>query len=60
MNKTKSKYLIKCEIPGCKNVATTLYCAGTEGLERGIAICNHCIKELAQSNKTKKQISEGV
>ena len=58
MNCTKSKYLIKCEIPGCKNVATMLYCAGIENGAKGIAICNYCIKGLSQLNKTKKQTSE--
>ncbi len=57
---TKAKYLIKCEIPGCKNAATHMYHQGTDSGCRGIAICSHCVKDLAQTTKTKKQESEVV
>ncbi len=58
MNCTRSKYLIKCEVPGCTSVATALYSAGVEKGPKGIGICNNCIKALSKYIVTKKTNSE--
>ncbi|MBE5734871.1 MAG: hypothetical protein E7361_00235 [Clostridiales bacterium] len=58
MNCTKSSYLVKCEVPGCSSVATSLYSAGVENGAKGIAICNNCIKAMAKMFAPKKNIRE--
>ncbi len=57
MRVVKSKYLIKCDIPGCNNIATNLYSCGRDVSSSGIAICSKCIKALTV-NSIKKKVEE--
>ena len=54
MQKINAKYLIKCDIPGCKNIAKNMFCQG-DGIQTfGTAICEKCIKELNYKPKSRK------
>ena len=51
MKVIKAKYLIKCDIPGCKNISKNMYRQGEELRTIGLAVCDKCIKEMASKIK---------
>ncbi|MBQ4557783.1 MAG: hypothetical protein IJA61_00195 [Clostridia bacterium] len=48
--KIKSRYLIKCEIPGCANIALNMFSTNKID-ENGFAICEKCIKGIIEKYK---------
>ena len=54
MQKISAKYLIKCDIPGCNNIARHMFSQGDGKQALGLAICEKCIKELNYKPKTRK------
>lgn len=54
MQKISAKYLIKCDIPGCKNIARNMYYQGEGKQALGLAVCEKCIKELNYKPKSRK------
>ena len=53
----KAKYLIKCDIPGCGNVAKNLYSQGETASVNCIAICEKCAREILLKNKQIRSIN---
>ena len=47
----KAKYLIKCDIPGCRNMSKNMYSQSEELKTTGVAICDKCIKEMSSKIK---------
>ena len=52
----KARYLIKCEMPGCKNISKYMYSAIDEEGVKGVAICDQCVKAMSANIKSKKTI----
>ena len=46
----RSKYLIKCEIPGCVNVALNMFTSNKFD-NSGLAICEKCVKGISEKYK---------
>ena len=56
MQVIKARYLIKCDVPGCKNISKNMYSHGEALKSTGLAICDKCIKEMSSKIRTKKEI----
>ena len=52
MKRTKSSYLMKCEMVGCDNPSVYSYIAGIDKA-RGMAICDKCITAMYALVKSK-------
>ncbi len=48
----KSKYLVKCDMPFCVNVAVSKYIIG-EKTKEGLQLCDKCIKGMYDIIKRK-------
>ena len=54
MNVTKTKYLVKCEIPGCENIAMRFFSAGSE-VSGGVAVCDKCVRAMYSKIRSKNE-----
>jgi len=53
----RSKYLIKCEMPGCSNVALNTFSSNSDDT-LGMAICEKCIKSIIEKYKKVEKNNE--
>lgn len=54
MNVIKAKYLVKCEIPGCENIAKQAFSAGADDSCK-IAVCDKCVRAMYNKLKIKNE-----
>ena len=53
----KARYLIKCDMPGCKNISKNMFSQGDELKTTGLAICDKCIREMSAKIKNVRNIN---
>ena len=54
MKVVRAKYLINCDVPGCKNISKNIY-GMEEAIDKsGLAICDKCIRKLYSKLKETK------
>ena len=57
MKIVSARYLIKCDVPGCSNIAKNLYSQGDDGKVNGLAICEKCIREISLKIKQTRSLN---
>ena len=54
MKKIRTKYLVKCEIPGCSNIALNMFTINDQDV-LGLPICERCVKEISDKKRMERK-----